>query len=49
MEIHASKAIHKDYPYSLTTLVEDIKAKRMNLKFLKASFAKLLQINPITI
>lgn len=49
IEFHTSKPIHKDYPSSLTTLAEHLKAKRMDLRLSKSSFAKLLRINPMTI
>jgi transcriptional regulator with XRE-family HTH domain len=49
IEIQAFKPVHKDYPSSLTTLADHIKARRMNLKLSKAELANFLQINPMTI
>ena len=49
INLHASKPIHKNYPSSLITLADHIKAKRLDLKLSKIDLAKLLKINPLTI
>ena len=49
IEFHTSKPIHKDYPSSLKTLADHIKAKRMDLQLSKIDLAKLLQVNSYTI
>jgi len=49
IDLYTSLPLHKDYPTSLNTIYDHIKARRIDRGLSKVELAKILDISPLTI